>query len=172
MIVFTSTQTDLHGQAADMTTESKNSTRSGLSPLAVALGSALVAVLALGLLAAVLDGRAAVVGALVGGGVTLAVFALGTGTVSLVARLVPAASLLVALMTYVLQLLVLALVVASIERADVGAATLSRGWFAAGVIAVTLLWMAGQLVAATRQRIPVYADSEAGRLVDHPGGER
>ena len=121
MIVFTSTQTDLHGQAADMTTESKNRTRSGLSPLTVALGSALVAVLVLGLLAAVLDGRPAVVGALVGGGVTLAVFALGTGTVSLVARLVPAASLLVALMTYVLQLLVLALVVASIERADVSA---------------------------------------------------
>jgi Na+/phosphate symporter len=155
-----------------MTTASKNRTRSGLSPLTGALGSGLVAVLLLGLLAAVVDGRAAVVGALLGGGVTLAVFALGTGVVSLVATLVPAASLLVALMTYVLQLLVLALVVATIERADPGAETLARGWFAAGVIAVTLLWTAGQLVAATRRRIPAYDDSETDRLVDHPGGER
>jgi ATP synthase protein I len=62
----------------------------------------------------------------------------------------------------------------------VGAETLSRGWFAAGVIAVTLLWMAGQLVAATRQRIPVYDTPSSTSLsspvtaepVDHPGGER
>lgn len=155
-----------------MTTESKNRTRSGLSPLTGALVSGLVAILLLGLLAAVLDGRPAVAGTLLGGGVTLAVFALGTGVVSLVASLAPAASLLVALMTYVLQLLALALVVVTIERADLGAETLARGWFAAGVIAVTLLWMAGQLVAATRRRIPVYDDSEADRLVDHPGGER
>jgi hypothetical protein len=155
-----------------MTTESKNRTRSGLSPLTGGLVPGLVAILLLGLVAAVLDGRPAVVGALLGGGVTLAVFALGTGVVSLVATLVPGASLLVALMTYVLQLLVLALVVATIERADPGAETLARGWFAAGVIAVTLLWMAGQLVAATRRRIPVYDDSGGDRLVDHPGGER
>lgn len=155
-----------------MTTESKNRTRSGLSPLTGALVSGLVGILPLGLLAAVLDGRPAVAGVLLGGGVTLAVFALGTGVVSLVATLVPAASLLVALMTYVLQLLVLALVVATIERADLGAEALARGWFAAGSIAVTLLWMAGQLVAATRRRIPAYNDSEADRLVGHPGGER
>ena len=56
--------------------------------------------------------------------------------------------------------------------ADAGAESISRGWFAAAVIVVTLTWLLGQLVTATRQRIPVYADSETGRLVDHPGGER
>ena len=56
------------------------------------------------------------------------------------------------------------------------AATLSRGWFAAGVIAVTALWLVGQLVAATRQRIPAYETREPAVPADesdrHPGGER
>ena len=89
-----------------------------------------------------------------GGVLTLVVFALGIAVVGAVARLVPAASLLVALMTYALQLLVLALGVVAIERAGVSEQTLSRGWFAAGVIAVTLLWLVGQVVAATRAADP------------------
>ena len=103
-------------------------------------------------------------------------FTLGVAVVGFVARLLPSASLLVALMTYVLQLLVLALVVAAIDGADLGAETLSRGWFAAAVIAVTLTWVVGQLVAATRQRIPVYDTSSSSPAtaepVHHPGGER
>ena len=59
---------------------------------------------------------------------------------------------------------------------------------AAAVIAVTLLWLVGQLVASTRQRIPAYdlpadppgeTSSGAARerdggdeLAGHPGGER
>ena len=158
-----------------MTTESKPSTRTGVPPLLGALASGAVAVLVLVVVAALTDGRPAVVGASVGGVLTLAVFTLGIAVVGMVARLMPSASMLVALMTYALQLLVLALVVAALERADVGAETLSRGWFAAGVIVVTLLWVVGQLVAATRQRIPVYETPEhaprAGEPVRHPGGE-
>ena len=158
-----------------MTTESKHSTRSGSSPLLGALGSGVVAVLLLVGAAAVVDGRPAVLGALVGGVLTLLVFALGVGLVSLVARLLPPASLLVALMTYVLQLLVLGVCVGAID-ASVDAATLSRGWFAAAVIAVTALWVVGQLVAATRQRIPAYETREGAVAADesagHPGGER
>jgi ATP synthase protein I len=158
-----------------MTTESKPGTRTGVPPLLGALASGAIAVIVLVVVASLTDGRAAVVGAATGGVVTLAVFALGIAVVGLVARVMPGASLLVALMTYALQLLVLALVVASLERADVSAETLSRGWFAAGVIAVTLLWMVGQLVAATRQRIPAYETREdasaAGEQAGHPGGE-
>lgn len=167
-----------------MTTESKPGTRNRVSPLLGAVAAGAVAVLVLVVAAALRDGRAAVVGAASGGVLTLVVFALGVAVVGAVARLLPAASLLVALLTYALQLLVLALVVAAIQRAGVGAETLSRGWFAAGVIAVTLLWLVGQVVAATRQRIPAYdtpadtpanppTDTPAGEeLVDHPGGER
>ena len=155
-----------------MTTESKPGTRNGLSPLIGAMVSGLVAVIVLVVVAATAGDRAAVVGAATGGVVTLSVFALGIALVGLVARLMPAASLLVALMTYTLQLLALALVVTVLERSGLAGAELSRGWFAAAVVAVTLLWLAGQLVAATRQRIPVYDDSTADELVDHPGGER
>ena len=159
-----------------MTTESKPGTRSRVSPLLGAVAAGAVAVLVLVVAAALTDGRPAVVGAASGGVLTLVVFALGVAAVGAVARLLPAASLLVALLTYALQLLVLALVVAAIQRAGVGAETLSRGWFAAGVIAVTMLWLVGQVVAATRQRIPLYdapeGTSASGQPVPHPGGER
>lgn len=159
-----------------MTTESTPGTRARVSPLLGAVAAGSVAVLVLVVAASLTDGRPAVVGAASGGVLTLVVFALGVAVVGAVARLLPAASLLVALLTYALQLLVLALVVAAIQRAGVGAETLSRGWFAAGVIAVTLLWLVGQVVAATRQRIPLYDASEgtsiSDHLVPHPGGER
>ena len=145
-----------------MTTESKTGPRTGMSPVLGALALGAVVVLVLAVVAALVDGRPGVVGAGVGGVLTLTVFALGVGAVGFVARLLPSASLLVALMTYALQLLVLALVVTAIDRAGVDAETLSRGWFAAAVIVVALAWMVGQLVAATRQRIPLYdAPSEA-----------
>jgi ATP synthase protein I len=159
-----------------MTTESTPGTRSRVSPLLGALASGAVAVLVLVVVAALTDGRPAVVGAASGGVLTLVVFALGVAVVGFVARLLPSASLLVALMTYVLQLLVLALVVAALDGSGVAGDGLSRGWFAAGVIAVTVLWMVGQLVAATRQRIPAYETTETPSSQDerepHPGGER
>lgn len=151
-----------------MTTESRTGPRRGLSPVLGALAIGAVAVLVLVLVAAIAAGRPGVVGVAFGGVLTLAVFALGVAAVALVARLLPTASLFVALMTYLLQLLVLAIVVTAIDRAGVDGATLSRGWFAAAVIAVTLTWVMGQLVAASRQRIPLYESaSDAG-----PGGER
>ncbi|HSU02098.1 MAG TPA: hypothetical protein VLK03_06075 [Nocardioides sp.] len=155
-----------------MTTESKPGTRTGFPPLLGAVAAGAVAVLVLVVVASLTDGRPAVVGAAAGGVLTLTVFALGIAVVGAVARVLPAASLMVALMTYALQLLVLALGITALDRAGVGPETLSRGWFAAGVIAVTVLWMAGQLVAATRQRIPVYDTVGADATVGHPGGER
>lgn len=163
-----------------MTTESKTGPRNGLSPLLGALASGAVVVVVLVVVAALSSGRPGVVGVAVGGVLTLAVFALGVAVVGFVARLVPGASLLVALMTYVLQLLVLALVVGAIDGADLDAGTLSRGWFATGVIVVTVTWLVGQVVTATRQRIPVYdtpatastTASASAEPVRHPGGER
>ena len=159
-----------------MTTESQTGPRRGLSPVLGALAAGTVAVVVLLVVAGIVDGRPGVVGAAVGGVLTLTVFALGLAAVGFVARLLPGASMLVALMTYTLQLLVLAVVVTAIDRADTGAESLSRGWFAAAVIVVTLTWLAGQLVAATRQRIPLYETSaDAPATADpagHPGGER
>ena len=159
-----------------MTTESKTSPRKGVSPLLGALAAGTAAVLVVVVVAGVIDGRPGVLGAAVGGVLTLVVFALGLTAVGFVARLVPGASMLVALMTYALQLLVLALVVVAIDRADSGAESLSRGWFAAAVIVVTLTWLVGQVLAATRERIPLYdtsAEAPATAVpTGHPGGER
>jgi hypothetical protein len=156
-----------------MTTESKQDTpkvrRAGVSPLLGASAAGAAAVVALAAVAAVVDGSAGVAGAAVGGGITLLVFLLGIAVVDAVARVLPAASLLVALLTYALQLLVLALVVVALERSGLAGDELARGWFAAGVISVTLLWLAGQVLAATRQRIPAFAETPAG---PPPGGER
>ena len=158
-----------------MTTASTHTTRRGSSPLLGALAAGAAAVLVLAVLAVATEGRPALLGASVGGVLTLVVFALGVAAVSAVARVLPPASLLVALMTYVLQLVVLGVCVGTID-ALVDAATLSRGWFAAGVIAVTALWVVGQLVAATRQRIPAFETGEATAAAPgpdrHPGGER
>jgi ATP synthase protein I len=152
-----------------MTTESKQDTRPGGSVLLGAAAAGLAAVVVMTVVAAVTDGSAGVVGALVGGLLTLGVFALGTGTVGLVARVVPSASLLVALLTYTLQLLVLAVAVTVLDRSGLAGDELSRGWFAAGVIAVTVTWLVGQVLAARRQRIPVYDGVLPG---DGTGGER
>ena len=75
-----------------MTTDSKPGPRSGLSPLVGAVGAGAVAVLVLVVVAALTDGRPAVVGAAAGGVLTLVVFASGIVVVGLVARLMPAAS--------------------------------------------------------------------------------
>ena len=107
--------------------------------------------------AALTDGRPGVVGAGVRGSAHLVVFALGIAAVGIVARLLPGASMLVALMTYALQLIVAARWSwPPSSGAGWAPTTLSRGWFAAAVIVVALTWVVGQLVVATRQRIPVY----------------
>lgn len=167
-----------------MTTESTKHSRPGLSPLVGALATGAAAVVVLGLAAALVEGRAAVVGVVGGGVLTLSVLAAGVAVVAAVARLMPSASLLVALTTYALQLVTLAFCVAAIERAGLADEDLSRGWFGAAVIAVTLLWVAGQLVFATRQRLPLYdlapdvrtavgsGDGDAAGRAGHPGDER
>lgn len=153
-----------------MTTESKQDTRhrAGVSPLLGASAAGAVTVVALSVVAVLVDGGRGLAGAAAGGVLTLAVFVLGIGLVNLAARVLPGASLLVALLTYTLQLLVLALAVVALDRSGVAGADLSRGWFAAAVIAVTALWLVGQVVAATRQRIPAFEPTSGG----HPGGER
>jgi len=155
-----------------MTTESKQDTsqahRAGVSPLLGAAGAGAGAVALIVAAAAILGGSSGAIGALVGGGLTLTVFLLGIAVVGSVARLLPTASLLVALMTYTLQLLVLAVAVVALDRSGPSADELSRGWFAAAVIAVTCLWLVGQVVTTVRLRIPAFEASTG----PHPGGER
>lgn len=118
--------------------------------LALAVG------LVVAVIGAVLDGGAAFAGALVGSALVTVVFAFGTISVNLVAHLVPTASLLVALLTYTLQLVLLAAALIALARSGAIDSTLSRGWLAGGLFASSAVWIVGQIVLATRARVPLY----------------
>ncbi|WP_457206551.1 hypothetical protein [Nocardioides sp. P5_C9_2] len=151
-----------------MTTESKQDTRRGASPLLGAATAGLVLVVLLVVLAGLLDGSAGALGAAAGGVLALAVFATGTAVVQTVAQVMPAASLLVALMTYILQVVLMGAVAVALSGSGLVGEDLSRGWFAGAIIAVTATWMVAQVWLVGRQRIPVYDLSAGAR----PGGER
>jgi len=140
-----------------MTTETPRPT-----PLAggrVLLGAAAVALLA-GLfvvaVGALAGGSGAAYGALVGSAVAVAVFLLGAGTVHVVAGVMPAASLLVALLTYTLQVAALALVLVGLDGSGLLDGALDRRWLAGALITATVAWLVAQIVFTSRARIPVY----------------
>lgn len=147
--------------AADMTTESTHTRRPGVTVL---LGAAAVSTVACGVLVvagALLAGSAAAYGALVGAGLALAVFLGGALAVDAVAARVPAASLLVALLTYTLEVVVMAVVFVGLSGSGLLGETLARGWLGAGVIVTTLVWLLAQVALSSRVRIQVY-DLPAG----------
>ncbi len=127
---------------------------------AAALGLAVLAGSAAGAAAAVaglvIGGGSGALGALVGAGVALLVLATGFAVVDLVAGLLPAASLLVAVLTYSLQLGLLALLLAAFRGSDDVADVVDARWLAVGVIAVALAWTVCLVVHAMRARVPLY----------------
>lgn len=143
---------------------------SGLRPLVAA---ALVAAVLGGLLAGLgglVRGDAAAFGALVGTAIAVGVFALGTFAVDAVAHVMPAASLVIALLTYVMQVLVLALVFVALSESGALDSTLDRGWLGGAIVLVTLIWTAVQIRATATARIPVYepAREAVSRASAHP----
>ena len=156
-----------------MTTETPRST-----PFAggsVLLGAA-VAALVVGLVAVVVGafvgGAEAAYGALAGTLVVVAVFFLGAGLVHLVAGILPAASLLVALLTYALQVVLLLAVFTGLDRSGLMEDALDRSWLGGTVIACTVAWMIAQIVLATRLRIPAYDLDTPGSQERPEGGAR
>jgi len=130
--------------------------------LVIGGGSTLALTAVVVVLAGIVSGGPGAAGAAVGAALALVVFVAGTLVVGAVARLVPSAALLVALMTFTLQVLLMALVFWRLTGSGLlDDGTLHRGWLAAALIGATLTWSAGQIVAVTKARIPVY---------DLPGG--
>lgn len=146
-----------------MTTETRSAPRDRGT---AALVRTTVATALLGLVAALLgaatSGSAAAYGALVGALLVVAVFGFGTFTVNAVAAIMPAASLLVALLTYTLQVVAMALAFVALSGSGLLGETLDRAWLGGTVIAGTLGWMAVQVVLSTSRRIPIYD------LPEHP----
>lgn len=114
------------------------------------------------------EGRAAAAGALVGAALVVAVLAGGGLALDAVAGLMPTASLLVALLTFTLQVVVLLLTLVALERSGLLGATLDRQWLGGAVIVTTMTWLAVQVRQHTTARVPVYDLPDDG---PHPADE-
>jgi ATP synthase protein I len=120
---------------------------SGVRP---ALAVTVVVGLAAALAALVFGGRPQLVGVLAGAGLVVAFFLFGALSTSVVAALAPRISLVVALLTYTLQVVLLALVLVVVQRSDAGGRTLDVSWLAGTVIVATLCWTAALVTDALR----------------------
>lgn len=120
--------------------------------------AALTAVLGLLVAGAVVlvEGSAAALGVLVGTALVVVVLVGGSVLVNVVAGLLPTASLLVALLTFTLQLLLVLLVFVGLERSGLLDGTLDRRWLGGTVIGATMLWLAVQVRLHTTAREPAY----------------
>lgn len=145
-----------------------NGERSGAADVLPALlATALLAVVA-ALVAGLTSGAPAVRGVVVGACLVAALFALGSVVVQAVATLSPSLSLLVALLTYVLQLLILVVALTALERSGLLGPRLDRSWTGGTIIAATLLWSAALVHSATRRtrRTALYHRADEGREPD------
>lgn len=151
-----------------MTTETATPARDGGTRVLLRAALATTTVgLVLTLVAALTGGSAAAWGALIGTALVVLVFGFGAFTVNLVATVMPAAALLVALLTYALQVAVMALVFVGLSRSGLLEGTVDRTWLGGTVIAGTAAWLVVQVLLATTRRIPVYelADSPLAPVV-------
>lgn len=134
------------------------------------LRGAVLATLALGavavLLGALLAGREASYAALVGTGIVVGVFGLGAALVNAVAGLLPSAALLVALLTYTLQVVLMAALFLALSRSGLLDDVLDRRWLAGTVIGGVFVWLTAHVVLAVRVRIPLYELPDHGDEVD------
>ncbi len=123
-----------------------------LGPLSVAGAVGLVLVAA----AAVVSGSSGAAGAMIGTLMICAVFAFGAVVLGIVATVSPSASLYVALLTYLLQVVAVGLVYAALKRGGQLDGQVDARWLSAAVIACTLAWTAAMVVGFTRARRPIY----------------
>lgn len=156
-----------------MTTESQPDPRArGTHVLVGAAGAGLVLGLGAAVVGGFVAGSSAAYAALVGTALVLAVLGFGSTVVNTVAGLMPAASLMVALLTYVLQVVLMALVFAALSGSGLLDDTLDREWLAGVVIGGTFVWLTAQVVLTTRVRIPVYdlpVEDSAEPVASAPG---
>lgn len=126
--------------------------RTVLGPLSVVavLGVALVVT------AGLVTGRPGALGALVGVLLVTSVFGFGGLVVGVVARVAPATSLLVALLTYTLQVVVVGLVYVALSSGGALERDVDARWLSGAVIAGTLAWTTTQILVTVRTRQPVY----------------
>lgn len=139
-----------------MDTQRRKVRDSGATVLLAGLGVTLLLGVVAAVAGGVLTGPTAAWGALVGAALIAVVCAGGSLVVNLVAGVVPWASLMFALLTYTLQVVVLVTAFLALERSGLLGAELDRGWLGGTAVAATVVWLVSQVVLAFRTRVPVY----------------
>ncbi len=120
--------------------------------------------------AAQVDGRAAALGVVVGAALAVVVLAGGSLALDGVARLLPAASLLVALLTFTLQVVLVLLALVALERSGLLSGSLDRQWLGGALIGATLIWLVVQLRLHTTSRVPPFdLPDDSPRRADEGG---
>lgn len=118
-------------------------------------GTLLVAVLALVLTGG--DARIpSTVGVMAGGSIALVFFLGGAFLVNAVATVQPQLTMMFALLTYTLEVVLLLVVFAALDRNQVFATQAEKGWVVAGLLVATMAWTVGHIRATTRLRIPAF----------------
>jgi hypothetical protein len=122
--------------------------------------TAALATTAIGVLAVLagflFSGPQAAAGAAVGFGMVLVFFGTGAVVVNAVAAISPVASLMVAMLTYTLEVVLVALVFTALDRSGALDGADDRTWAGVAVIVATLGWLVFHIVSATRSRMPLY----------------
>ena len=77
--------------------------------------------------------------------------------------MLPSATLLVAVVTYVTQAVVMVLVFTSLAQSRFFDDGPARVWLALGLALATVAWLTAQLVLTVRQRVPYYDLTGGGR---------
>lgn len=134
-------------------TTARNTASRGLVRIAVATlvaGGLLVGI------AAVVTGSAAAYGAAVGTAIAVGIFGFGAFAVDAVAHVMPRASLLIAMLTYLTQVLLLALVFVAINGSGLLESTIDRHWLGGAIVLGAVVWMMVQVRVSMTARIPVY----------------
>jgi len=108
------------------------------------------------LLAGLISGSNAALGAGIGVMMVAIFFGFGAVVLGVVARLAPAASLLVALLTYTLKVVLMGLVFLALSRSGALDGTVDARWLGGTVIVCTLVWLACQIFFSMRTREPLY----------------
>ncbi|MGH3507223.1 MAG: hypothetical protein ACRDO2_08485 [Nocardioidaceae bacterium] len=115
--------------------------------------ASLVAGLASIVVAGIVEGVAGLYGALVGTGLVILFFALGHVVLTRVRSVEPAMFFLIAMLTYVLQVVCLLAVFGSFASWSSGVSATALGLT---IVVCTLAWTTGLVVSSRRQRIPLF----------------
>ena len=121
---------------------------------------ALVVTLIVGLVAcvagALVAGSGGLLGALIGTGMVAVFFGSGALVLDLVAGIAPSASLMVALLTYTLKVVLIGLVFVGLDESGALKSAVDAQWVGGTVIVATFGWLLAQVRASVRARVPLY----------------